>query len=929
MTTSLGRLRVLDKLLGARRASIGIVLIIGSGIVFGVIGFCKIDAVSADCPRLSLNAQFAGLANAGAQKALADGCGSLKLAIGWDWLLMFGYLVVTTGLIVIGWWRYDAPQLKALARYVPFLPLAVFSVDAAENVVTVLSTGGGTQISLLGERPLASRLITTLATAKWLLIFILAIVVLMSFVVWLSRWGKVLPENERESTAEEGRRETTGDEDRIDTFIDLMKVRAGETFNKAPPTSVDLGLAASGGGIRATAFTLGALEEFERTEVINDVRRITAVSGGSWGATAWVMERAALEDGQGTPTDVARTVIDRLLAAPTAPKVKNCFVSLRAVAERLIARLRCVNGQRDGAGHQDRPWAAPVRYLLNGPGGLLWPLLFVIGCAVTTLVLLVAMTYSLSWVAGYVLGQSFLFADIRSPSSIPLTWDNPGTFMACAGLVLLIVAAFTHWIAKVWRPLAAVVGLGVAAYVFTGLVPALFWLFDEGQVVKRLQATWASLLGIVGLSSIGAQIWRFFGSDIQSRATRFITAQLPKLLGVLLALVAVVGGLFVAYHAAFNPAAATKAQWVMVFILIVFYFLVGPNRPSINQIFSKRLQRSFAPMRRTGEGGSDFNAGTWEWLKGMKAVPELVICCAQQRNGLAAGGLPAESLTISPIWVTRGYEREETSDYFDRVGKVKWHLGRPYPHLNSVAPWMAISGAAFSSAMGRNSLGSTNAALAAVNADLGVWIPTVAPRSGNSSHSRPRTAYILKEVLGWYSPEDAYVFVTDGGHWENLGLVEQLRSSCRTIICLDASGDTPGSFTTLRESIDLAQLELQAKIAVPDLEAALEPLKAIGSQLPKTVATRIPFTVDTGTDPQITGTIYYAKLQISADMNKKLRLFAKEDPKFPTYSTLNQFLSDRQFAALVTAGNHAGERVATLYREDQRSRVRVEAAGES
>jgi hypothetical protein len=73
---------------------------------------------------------------------------------------------------------------------------------------------------------------------------------------------------------------------------------------------------------------------------------------------------------------------------------------------------------------------------------------------------------------------------------------------------------------------------------------------------------------------------------------------------------------------------------------------------------------------------------------------------------------------------------------------------------------------------------------------------------------RLRFDYTIKELLGWYNAQDRFVFITDGGHWENLGLVELLRRGCTTILCVDASGDPPGSFAALREALNLESLEL-------------------------------------------------------------------------------------------------------------------------
>src|SRR6478735_918938 len=53
------------------------------------------------------------------------------------------------------------------------------------------------------------------------------------------------------------------------------------------------------------------------------------------------------------------------------------------------------------------------------------------------------------------------------------------------------------------------------------------------------------------------------------------------------------------------------------------------------------------------------------------------------------------------------------------------------------------------------------------------------------------------------------LFITDGGHWDNLGLVELLRRRCDEIYCIDASADPPHSFDALRQAIALASLELE------------------------------------------------------------------------------------------------------------------------
>jgi hypothetical protein len=60
------------------------------------------------------------------------------------------------------------------------------------------------------------------------------------------------------------------------------------------------------------------------------------------------------------------------------------------------------------------------------------------------------------------------------------------------------------------------------------------------------------------------------------------------------------------------------------------------------------------------------------------------------------------------------------------------------------------------------------------------------------------------------------------------------------------------------------------------------------------------------------GVIHYAKAQVARDLDIALRRYAKVDPRFPNYSTGDQFLTDEQFHQLVELGRAAGERLAVL-----------------
>ncbi len=212
--------------------------------------------------------------------------------------------------------------------------------------------------------------------------------------------------------------------------------------------------------------------------------------------------------------------------------------------------------------------------------------------------------------------------------------------------------------------------------------------------------------------------------------------------------------------------------------------------------------------------------------------------------------------------------------------------------------------------------------MAALNIDLGIWLPNPRLTSTPAEFPKPRYGYLFKEILGWYDDSDRFVFVADGGHWDNLGLVELLRRRCATIICIDASGDDVGRFTALHQAVELAGLELPEIVASFDLDG-LTGLVGVDGALPQcsVTALRVQYTAprrDSATgaaEPGPIGTIFYAKAQLASDLDVTLRRYAKVDPTFPNYSTARLFLRDDQFKSLVALGRAAGARLTSMVGE--------------
>jgi hypothetical protein len=510
-------------------------------------------------------------------------------------------------------------------------------------------------------------------------------------------------------------------------------------------------------------------------------------------------------------------------------------------------------------------------------------------------------TVVVTWPVGRLIGSWAILRDVDVTSFVlsERHWV-PGVAILLLAAVLL--AASPIW-ARSFKVAMAAAGLGVGLLVLLWGFP---WAILEGRRVFEVEKI-LNPAAIGGTSATAALI----GYALKA-AIRPLQKALARLGGVLLAFIVFLFAGKVATDAAVGGGLFSGWQlWVGLAIGFgLFFALVDIQRLSLREVYRSRLQGAFT-FRRTPDGQKvALPTDQQETWTDLPSDPELIVCATVHHSGLVRRGTAADSFTISRTEVRQGTAGVPTAVYLDQ-------LPRSTGHMKYVASWMAVTGAAFSSAMGIYSLGTTNALMAALNVDLGIWLPNVAKVAADY-HSFPwiRLGYLVKEVFGIYDEQDDYVFVADGGQWENLGLVELLRRRCTTILCIDASNDEPGSYSTLRAAVALAADELDDDIEV-DL-SGLDGSSDLGG-VGRSVVTRLPFTlVPKGREeePPAGGVIYFAKLQLADDLPKHVRRFARIDPDFPSYSTANQLLDDQQFSYLVEAGRWAGEALSEAYRFD-------------
>jgi hypothetical protein len=295
----------------------------------------------------------------------------------------------------------------------------------------------------------------------------------------------------------------------------------------------------------------------------------------------------------------------------------------------------------------------------------------------------------------------------------------------------------------------------------------------------------------------------------------------------------------------------------------------------------------------------------------LRKWPALIVCAAANVSdqGATPPGRPVTSFTFSANTVggplVGAIDTIEYEEKFESRGRRK---GRVRDFTLPAA--VAMSGAAVSPAMGKAAPRSFGFLLALANIRLGVWVPNprwAAQLEGSTdgqlkAYGRPRPIYLFREMLGRNRLDARYLYVSDGGHYENLGLVELLRRGCTRIFCLDASGGSVGG--ELGDAVALARSELGVEINIDPT-----PLNPVGNP-PTAAADTVTgtFTYRTGE----TGTIVYARNVISPGEPWDVRAHQLEDPRFPHDSTLDQLYTDQKFESYRRLGAEAGENAVAL-----------------
>lgn len=697
-----------------------------------------------------------------------------------------------------------------------------------------------------------------------------------------------------------------------------------------------VGICLSGGGIRAASFGLGALQQLQKAGLLRGPKRaryLSAVSGGSYITGAVTLAAVGALPGEEGGERVVAAPDPFAPGSPEEGYLRN-----------------------------------HTTYLTHGPGGsiaFVWRLLMGITINVAFLGLAMhSIARPLGWAYGWhyrTLRQGWRCTTPGCDLNVRVPVPD-AVYLALGVCVAGSVAFGLLYVGVRWardrtgfdlaKISAGFMALAAVVLVFGAGVPQALELLREatGARTGGGEAAQASgtvgaygsggLIGIVVATAVAVRSWLSgpTGKVTTSWVGRHARTMIEKLRMPLLNLVAAISGpvflvaLFLAFvnwgasrppGAEFGGGSGEVVLWAgLIGVLLVMYRFADLVAWSLHPIYKRRLASAFAlrrvqPSPATPSGPAPAQTAEERPYATLYRLsqsqpedfPEVLICAAA--NVSDWGRVPTGANVTSFVFSAReiggpAVGSIPTTQLEEAVGSRGRDITLPAA--------VSIAGAAFSPSMGKMTRGPVRFLLAFTNLRLGVWVPN--PKRVQEFRIRkdrkvypnsPRPTYLLRELFGRNHIESPFLYVTDGGHYENLGLVELLRRRCTEIWCVDASGDDIDTFNTLSEALLIARGELQIEVDLdptvmaPDPTIARDPARAHYVRETHAIGTiRYP----DGTR----GTLIVVKAGVPKDAPFDVLAFHLRHPQFPCDSTINQLYTAERFDAYHALGSVAMER---------------------
>lgn len=346
----------------------------------------------------------------------------------------------------------------------------------------------------------------------------------------------------------------------------------------------------------------------------------------------------------------------------------------------------------------------------------------------------------------------------------------------------------------------------------------------------------------------------------------------------------------------------------------VFAFFVNVNRFSTHALYRNRLIRAFLGSAR-GQDGVDspsrdpftgfdtqdnlrFRDLTHPARMG-ESRPRLFHVVNMALNVVAGKNnawqeRKAESFAVTP--------RQSGNE---RVGM---HPTETYASKNgglTLGTAMAISGAAASPNQGYHSSPLVGLIMTLFNVRLGWWLGNPCKKAADQEGPHWGVFQIIEELFGLTQETSKFVYLSDGGHFENLGLYEMIRRRCRMIVVSDAGCDPDCTFEDLGNAVRKIWIDFGVRITFKKIEVGKRGAK------PKP---KLYYALGKITYPEAPKSEAYVLYIKPGFMNNgeepaDVAAYALANPSFPHQTTADQFFTKSQMESYRSLGNYTMKRI--------------------
>jgi len=686
-----------------------------------------------------------------------------------------------------------------------------------------------------------------------------------------------------------------------------------------------VGLSLSGGGIRSAAFCLGVLQALDRAKVLKNVDYLSTVSGGGYIGSSLSAGQSNYNgqfpfesklDSTETPAvKHIRNYSNYLIPHGPMDLLESLVIYVRGLVANVILVLPWLlfAAYITVRSHPTREQLAKP-FLFRVPIHNVFPYDFFVLTSYLALALL-------AMFAAWTLIRSARF-QIDKPE-VP-SWLT--TLYGCAFVVTAIVAFFelqplilnkiwadTSWAVRLqnWLQRISVVlaPLAGAAAFFSKQLQALIKQgLDAPGTSSKLMGYAARGAVYVAAALIPVLLWIVYfqlswwgiGTCTQGHPNCTLSTQYPNTPGWLRASADALFGA--------RPYPMATLYLVCFGILVFVSMLLRPNANSLHRLYRDRLSKAFLfkPQRQPTPG--DLPKLNGKDLKLTKLRPEFTpyhllntALNIQGSKHVNQRGRNADFFMFSSKYVGSEATGYVSTKAMERV-VTELDLGTA----------MAISAAAASSNMGAQSIRPLTPTLALLNVRVGFWVRNPAfikMRKVKAALREFISLYFLYELIANLREDSWNVYVTDGGHLENLGAYELLKRRCRVIIAVDAEADPQMTFGSFVELQRYARIDLGVRINLPWQKIADTTLTASKelAEHRETAARNGPHCAigqieypDGGN-----GVMIYIKSSFTGDENDYIVNYKTRYPLFPHESTADQFFTEEQFEVYRALGFHA------------------------